>query len=120
MGRRCESEYVEEAHEYPILVAHSDYGDPESCGIIMPSRDGAHVDLKRNPGTADVDLMCNECGTVINSVPVAEAEATLLRMSMGTRRVQPRLSRVRRTERIHLMVSDRGVHVSVLRLRRQR
>ena len=40
----------EEIREYPILVGHSDYGDPECCGIIMPSRNGEYVDLKRNPG----------------------------------------------------------------------
>ena len=55
---------------------------PECCGIIMPARNGEYVDLKRNPGTADVDLMCNECGTIIRTVPVVEAEATLLKMSI--------------------------------------
>ena len=116
----------EEIREYPILVGHSDYGDPECCGIIMPSRNGEYVDLKRNPGTADVDLMCNECGTVISSVPVAEAEATLLTMSMEhgvcshSCPACGELSRVWRTECVHWLVSGRGVHVPILRSRGQR
>ena len=70
------------SREPPILVPHADYGDPECCGIIMPARAGQYVDLKGFPGTADVELTCNECGAVIGIVPVAEAEATLLRMAM--------------------------------------
>ena len=73
----------QELREYPILVPHSSYGDPDCCGIIMPFRNSEYVDLKRNPGTADVNLMCNECGVIISTVPAAEAEATLLRMAMA-------------------------------------
>ena len=73
---------AEQIREYPILVPHSDYGDPDCCGIIMPFRNGEYIDLKRNPGTADVDLMCNECAAVLRTVPVTEVEAPLLRMSM--------------------------------------
>ena len=57
--------------EYPILVCHSDYGDPECCGIVMPVERGEQT-----------DLVCNECGMVIGTVPAAEAEPTLLRMAM--------------------------------------
>jgi hypothetical protein len=72
-----------EEREYPILAAHADQGDPECCGIIMPTRNGEYVDLKRNPGTDSIDLMYNECGAVIMTVPAAEAEPTLLRMAMA-------------------------------------
>lgn len=58
--------------EYPILVPHSDHGDPECCGIVMPVIRG---DL--------ADLTCNECGAVIATVAAGEAEPTLLRMAAG-------------------------------------
>jgi hypothetical protein len=77
-----------EIHEYPILVPHSSYGDPQCPGIILAFRNGEYVDLDRNPGTADVDLMCNECGTIIRTVPVAKAEATLDKMSIDLLRDQ--------------------------------
>src|SRR5580698_9236438 len=53
--------------EMPILVPHTDYGDQECCGIIMPVESGDQA-----------DLVCNECGAVISSV-----EPTLLRMAMS-------------------------------------
>jgi hypothetical protein len=55
----------------PPMVAHADHGDPECCGLFLPEERG------------DVaDLACNECGAVLCTVPAAEADATLLRMSM--------------------------------------
>ena len=58
--------------EIPILVPHADYGDQECCGIIMPVERGDRA-----------DLVCNECGAIISSVAVGEAEPTLLRMAMS-------------------------------------
>ena len=58
--------------EYPIMVGHSDYGDPECCGIIMPVSRGERT-----------DLLCNECGVVIVTVPTSDAEPTLLRMAIS-------------------------------------
>jgi transcription initiation factor TFIIIB Brf1 subunit/transcription initiation factor TFIIB len=49
-----------------------DYGDFECCGIIMPVKRGEHA-----------DLVCNECGAVIDSVPADQAQQTLLRMAMA-------------------------------------
>ena len=49
----------------------------------MAFRNGEYVDLNRSPGTADVELMCNECGTVLRTVPVADAQPTLLRLAMA-------------------------------------
>ena len=62
----------EEIREYPILVPHSDYGDPECCGIIMA--------VEREDGQAD--LTCNDCGVVIRTVPGAVAESTLIEMAL--------------------------------------
>ena len=59
-------------HEIPILVPHADYGDPECCGIIMPVERGDQA-----------DLVCNECGAIISSVCLDEADLTLLRMAMS-------------------------------------
>jgi hypothetical protein len=56
--------------EYPILVCHSRYGDPECWGIVMPVERGEAA-----------DLVCNECGVVIATVPAAEVEQTLPRMA---------------------------------------
>jgi hypothetical protein len=58
--------------EYPILVCHMDYGDPDCCGIVVPVSHGE-----------DLDLVCNESGAVIATVPAKEAEPTLLRMAMS-------------------------------------
>jgi hypothetical protein len=58
--------------DYPILVGHCDFGDPDCCGIIMPVVRGEQC-----------DLVCNECRAVIATVPAVEAEQTLLRMAMS-------------------------------------
>jgi hypothetical protein len=58
--------------EYPILVPHADYGDPDCCGIIMAAGRGDQT-----------DLMCNECGFIIQTVPAVEAEPMLLRMALS-------------------------------------
>jgi hypothetical protein len=57
--------------EYLILVCHSDYGDPECCGIVMP--------VERGEAT---ELVCSERGVVIETVPAEQAEQTLLRRAM--------------------------------------
>src|SRR5262245_61714955 len=69
-----------EARENPILVAHADFGDPECCGIVMPTRNREYVRLRDIPAqdTQPVDLMCNECVALIASVPANEDEQKLL------------------------------------------
>jgi hypothetical protein len=64
---------VDEPREYPILVPHSAYGDPECCGIIVAVEIGERADLE-----------CNECGVVIKSVPANVAESTLIGMSTAS------------------------------------
>ncbi len=60
------------ASEYPILVCHSDHGDPECCGIVVPVARGELADLK-----------CNECGAVIATVSAGSAESSLLQMAVS-------------------------------------
>jgi hypothetical protein len=54
------------------IVPHSDVGDEDCCGCLYPVERG------------DVaDLVCNECGALIQTVPLFEVEQTLLRMAMS-------------------------------------
>src|SRR5713226_120464 len=54
------------------IVPHADVGDEDCCGCLYPVERG---DL--------ADLFCNECGALIQTVPIAEVEPTLLRMAMS-------------------------------------
>jgi hypothetical protein len=72
----------DEELEYPSLVPHSSYGDPDCCGIIIPARGGVQVRLATDRDTANVELTCNECGVILDTVPAAEAEQVLLWMAM--------------------------------------
>ena len=63
---------MNDEHEPPILVPHADHGDPHCSGLIMASACGDQM-----------ELLCNECGTVIDTVPASEAQSTLLKMSMS-------------------------------------
>jgi hypothetical protein len=45
------------------ILRHSDFGDPECCGLFL-SRERGDV----------ADLRCNECGFVLQSVPVADLQ----------------------------------------------
>jgi transcription initiation factor TFIIIB Brf1 subunit/transcription initiation factor TFIIB len=55
-----------------ILVPHSDHGNPECCGLILAKVRGDQA-----------DLVCNECGAVIRTVPASDAEQTLAQMASG-------------------------------------
>jgi hypothetical protein len=58
----------------PYLVAFADCGpDKGCCGLIMPAQ-----------GSDGVELLCNECGFVMATVPtITEAESTLMRIAMN-------------------------------------
>lgn len=58
--------------EIPIIVPHSDHGDPECCGCIFPVVRGD-----------EADLVCNECDVVIRTVSASEAQRVLLEMASG-------------------------------------
>jgi hypothetical protein len=56
--------------EIPIIVPHADHGDPECCGCLFPVTRGE-----------EADIVCNECGVVIRTVPASEAQKTILELS---------------------------------------
>jgi hypothetical protein len=58
---------LEDRYRY-FIVAHSGTGDPDCCGCIFPVfREGV------------ADITCNECGTIIKSVPADRAKDALCR-----------------------------------------
>ncbi len=56
--------------EIPIIVPHSDHGDPECCGCLFPV-------IRGEPA----DIVCNECDVVILTVRATEAQSVLLEMA---------------------------------------
>jgi hypothetical protein len=48
-----------------FIVPHSEYGDPECCGLIL-----AHV------RGDEADLVCNECGKVMGDCEIAFPKET--------------------------------------------
>jgi ribosomal-protein-serine acetyltransferase len=57
--------------ELPI-VPHSDFGDPDCCGCLITVE---RVD--------QVDIVCNDCGAVVRTVPSPEAVQALLQMAIA-------------------------------------
>ena len=58
----------EQTAEYPAyILPHSDFGDPECCGLFFPEA----------TANGDAGITCNECGFVLKTVPVAELQRTL-------------------------------------------
>jgi hypothetical protein len=60
---------VAELPDYP-LIPHSDCGDPECCGCIVPSYRGSQA-----------DLVCNECGLFFQTVAANEVAARLAQLA---------------------------------------
>jgi|SRR6266446_2367231 len=58
------------------IVPHSHVGDEDCCGCLMPVERGDQA-----------DLVCNECGALIQTVPIAQVEPTLLNMAMSLRAI---------------------------------
>jgi hypothetical protein len=56
--------------EYPpFLIPHSDHGAPRCSGLLFPvTRDGR------------ADFICNDCGAVVRTVPLAEVDAIVEQM----------------------------------------
>lgn len=54
------------------IVPHSDVGDKECCGCLIAVERGDQT-----------DLICNECGALVRTVPTAEVQQTLLRMALA-------------------------------------
>jgi ribosomal protein S27E len=55
----------------PTMLPHSEFGDPECCGCLNGYIRGAVADVE-----------CNECGSLIRTVPTAELERTLTEMEL--------------------------------------
>lgn len=56
-----------ERPEYPeYVLPHSDFGDPDCCGLFFPVERGDRA-----------DVTCNGCRLVLNSVPVADVRRTV-------------------------------------------
>ena len=55
-------------YEGPVGTAlpHADFGDPECCGCLCGT-------IREQ----QADIVCNECGTVVRTVPVADLQRTL-------------------------------------------
>src|ERR1700678_977235 len=52
-------------------LPHSDFGDPECCGCLNAVIRGDHA-----------DIVCNECGTVLRTVPAANVGQTLTELEI--------------------------------------
>ena len=61
-------------HDLPI-VAHSDTGDPDCCGCIFPV-------FREN----EADITCNECGSIIKTVPADQAVDALMELALAQER----------------------------------
>ena len=58
-------------HDLPI-IAHSDTGDLDCCGRIFPV-------FREN----EADITCNECGSIIKTVPADQAVDALMEMALS-------------------------------------
>jgi uncharacterized protein (DUF983 family) len=53
------------------MLPHSDFGDPECCGCLYGI-----------VGDGEAEIVCNECGLVIRTVPAADLQRTLDEMEL--------------------------------------
>ena len=60
--------------EGPILP-HSDFGDADCCGTLWG--------LRRDDQPGIADIICNECGVTVKTVPSAELQRTLDTMELS-------------------------------------
>jgi hypothetical protein len=58
---------------YPIVVPHAAHGDPKCRGIVMAMEKSGKL----------AELTCNQCGVVVRTVLLVNAEQELLRMAIG-------------------------------------
>jgi hypothetical protein len=56
------------------ILPHSDFGDPECCGLLLPFERGDFV-----------DIICNECGANVQTVEAADLRRTLNEMQLNAR-----------------------------------
>ena len=61
-----------EAREYPdYILPHSDFGDPDCCGLLFPVARGDQS-----------DITCDECGLALKSIPAGDLRRTLDQMEL--------------------------------------
>jgi hypothetical protein len=56
----------------PTTIPHEDFGDPTCCGCLSGD---VHGDV--------AVISCNECGTIVQTVPTSELQRTLDEMQAG-------------------------------------
>jgi hypothetical protein len=54
------------------IIPHSSFGDPDCCGCLNPIVQGDHA-----------DIVCNECESIVRTVPSAELQKTLNEMELS-------------------------------------
>ena len=59
-------------YENVVGTIHSDFGDPECCGCLNAVVHGDQA-----------DVVCNECGAILRSVPAADLRKTFDEMELG-------------------------------------
>jgi hypothetical protein len=62
---------VDEEHVIGTTLTHSSFGAPDCCGCLNGLIRGDHA-----------DIVCNECETVVRTVPSAELRQTLTEMEL--------------------------------------
>ena len=63
--------YTEYVNPPDYILPHSDFGDPECCGLLLPFERGDFV-----------DIICNECGAIVRTVEVNDLNRTLDEMQL--------------------------------------
>ena len=59
------TENVDEEQIVGTTLPHADFGDPDCCGCLNGIIRGDHA-----------DIVCNECDTVVHTVPTADLQKT--------------------------------------------
>jgi hypothetical protein len=55
--------------ELKCFLPHSDFGDPECCGFLLPVRSGDQA-----------ELVCNECGVTMHRMTAADLKRKIAEM----------------------------------------
>lgn len=63
--------HVDSEHVIGTTLPHADFGDPDCCGCLNAVVRGDQA-----------DIVCNECGAVIRTVPAAALQQTLTEMEL--------------------------------------
>jgi ribosomal protein S27E len=62
----ADERYTQYVNPPEYILPHSDFGDPECCGLLLPFERGDFA-----------DIICNECGAIVRTVPTADLRRTL-------------------------------------------